>query len=117
MIILQSFSRTVGWRLQLVARRFRAICFAPDSLRPTSHEVFYVFGWLLPLGAVRLGCLPRPWVVASGLTALVALVLGASVDAHGNVARAIFDVAGPMLSLSVAMLIARISEPRVKPAV
>lgn len=78
----------------------------------SSHEILYVFGWLLPLGAVRLGRLPRPWVIASAVTAAVALVLGASVDAHGNVSRAMFDVAGPMLSLSVAMLIGRTSEPR-----
>lgn len=83
----------------------------------SSHEFLYVFGWLLPLGAVRLGRLPRPWVLASTAAALVALVLGASVDAHGNVARAMFDVAGPMLSLSVAMLIGRISDPRVNAAV
>ncbi|MEK6302262.1 MAG: hypothetical protein AABO41_16250 [Acidobacteriota bacterium] len=82
-----------------------------------SHEVLYVFGWLLPLGAVRLGQLPRPWVLASAVTAFVALVLGASVDAHGNVSRAMFDVAGPMLSLSVAMLIGRTSESRENVAV
>lgn len=78
----------------------------------SSHELLYVFGWLLPLGAVRLGRLPRPWVLASSAAALAALVLGASVGAHGNVSRAMFDVAGPMLSLSVAMLIGRPSESR-----
>ncbi|MFY9609764.1 MAG: DUF2079 domain-containing protein [Blastocatellia bacterium] len=71
----------------------------------SSHELLYVFGWVLPLGAVRLRRLPLPWVLASAVTALVALVLGASVGAHGNVARAMFDATGPMLSLSVAMLI------------
>jgi predicted membrane protein DUF2079 len=77
----------------------------------SSHEFLYVFGWLLPLGAVRLGRLPRPWVLASAVTA-VALVLGASVNAQGNVARAMFDVAGPMPSLSVAMFIGRTSDVR-----
>jgi hypothetical protein len=51
------------------------------------------------------------------MTALAALVLGASISAEGNVARAIFDVTGPMLSLSVAMLIDRTSDPRVNAAV
>lgn len=78
----------------------------------SSHEFLYVFGWLLPLGAIRVGRLPRPWVLASSAAALAALVLGASVDAHGNVSRAMFDVAGPMLSLSVALLIGRTSESR-----
>jgi hypothetical protein len=78
----------------------------------SSHEILYVFGWLLPLGAIRLDRLPRPWVLASAVTVLMALVLGASVDAHGNVSRAMFDVAGPMLSLSVAILIGRTPEPQ-----
>jgi hypothetical protein len=81
------------------------------------HEFWYVFGWLLPLGIWRLRALPREWVIASLMTALAALVLGASISAEGNVARAIFDVTGPMLSLSVAMLIDRTSDPRVNAAV
>jgi hypothetical protein len=43
--------------------------------------------------------------------------LGASISAEGNVARAMFDVAGPMLSLSVAMLIGRTPDLRDNPAV
>jgi hypothetical protein len=81
------------------------------------HEFWYVFGWLLPLGVWRLRALPREWVIASLTTALAALALGASISAEGNVARAMFDVAGPMLSLSVAMLIDRTSERRVNAAV
>jgi hypothetical protein len=81
------------------------------------HEFWYVFGWLLPLGVWRLRSLPREWVIASLTTALAALVLGASISAEGNVARAMFDVAGPILSLSVAMLIGRTSDPRVNAAV
>lgn len=78
------------------------------------HEFWYVFGWLLPLSVWRLRGLPREWVVASMMTALVALALGASISAEGNVARAMFDVAGPILSLSVAMLISKNLEPNRK---
>jgi hypothetical protein len=81
------------------------------------HEFWYVFGWLLPLGIWRLRALPREWVIASLTTAVAALLLGASISAEGNVARAMFDVAGPILSLSVAMLIGRTSDPRVNAAV
>ena len=76
------------------------------------HEFWYVFGWLLPLSIWRLRSLPREWVIASTITALAALALGASISAEGNVARAMFDIAGPMLSLSVAMFIGRTSDVR-----
>lgn len=83
----------------------------------TRHEFWYVFGWLLPLGVWRLRSLPREWVFASMTTALVALALGAAIGAEGNVARAMFDVAGPVLSLSVAMLTGRTSDSRLNTAV
>jgi len=73
----------------------------------SDRSFWYVFVWLLPLGVWRLGKLPRSWVMASIITALVALLLGAYNDMAGTVARPIFNILGPMLSLSVAMLIAR----------
>ncbi len=70
------------------------------------HNFWYVFMWLLPLGVWRLGRLPQPWVWASSIAALVALALGAYHDSRGsNVARAMFSAAGPILSLSVAVLL------------
>jgi hypothetical protein len=74
-----------------------------------SHEFLYVFGWLLPFGLVKLRGLPRAWVFSAAATSLVALLLGASVNARGNVTRPLFAIAGPMLSLSVAVLIGGIS--------
>lgn len=84
-----------------------------------SHGFWFVFMWLLPLGIWRcLGYLPRTWVFSSIVTMLWALILGAWHGAGGNVARALFNTAGPVLSLSTAMLIAsaksdcqRIGEP------
>lgn len=70
-----------------------------------SRTFWYVFIWLLPLGLVRLNRLPRSWVVASICSALTALVLGVYRDIGGNVARAMFDVIGPILSLSTAILL------------
>jgi hypothetical protein len=70
-----------------------------------SRTFWYVFVWLLPLGLVRLKRLPRPWVLASSFSALTALALGVYRDIGGNVARPMFDVLGPILSLSVAILL------------
>ena len=68
---------------------------------------WYVFGWLLPLSVWRLEFFPKPWVVASIAAGALAILLGAFIDAGGSVGRAVFNVSGPLLSLSVALLIAR----------
>lgn len=70
-----------------------------------NRTFLYVFVWLLPLGLVRLNRLPRPWVIASIAGALLALALGAYRNIGGNAARPMFDVVGPILSLSVATLL------------
>jgi uncharacterized membrane protein len=77
----------------------------------TERNFWYVFGWLIPLGVWRLKSFPKPWLLASLSASVVALALGAFIDAGGTVARPIFDVSGPLLSLSVALLIARPSKP------
>lgn len=73
----------------------------------TEHSFWYVFGWLIPLGIWRLKYFPRPWLVAALITAAVAILLGAYSNAGGTVGRATFNIIGPLLSLSVALLIAR----------
>ena len=70
------------------------------------HTFWYVFVWLLPLGLVRLSRLPRAWIVASILAFGGALTLGAYHNAMGNVARPLFSLAGPLLSLSTALFLA-----------
>jgi hypothetical protein len=70
-----------------------------------NRTFLYVFVWLLPLGLARLNRLPRPWVCASIAGAILALALGAYRDIGANAARPMFDVIGPMLSLSVAILL------------
>jgi hypothetical protein len=73
----------------------------------TERNFWYVFAWLIPLGVWRLRNFPRPWVVAAIATTICALVLGAYNDAGGTVGRATFNIIGPLLSLSVALLITK----------
>jgi hypothetical protein len=76
----------------------------------TERSFWYVFGWLLPLGICRLKDFPKPWLLASAASAAFAIMLGAYSNAGGTVARATFNIIGPLLSLSVALLIVRPSK-------
>ena len=73
----------------------------------TERNFWYVFGWLVPLGVWRLKHFPKQWLVASVTASLLGLMLGAYINAGGTIARATFDIVGPLLSLSVAVLISR----------
>jgi len=73
----------------------------------TQQNFWYVFGWLLPLGVWRLRLFPRSWIIASACAAITALLLGAFIDAGGSIGRSVFSISGPLLSLSVAVLLAR----------
>jgi hypothetical protein len=77
-------------------------------------NLWYVLAWLLPFGLCRLKHLPREWVMASFITALVAMGFTAyhnsARDAGSAVARPIFSIAGPLLSVSVAWLIVDLAE-------
>lgn len=77
-----------------------------------AHEFWYTFIWLLPLGLPRLTRMDRRWAWATAGTFLLALLFGAYNDALGNTTRALFNIAGPLLSLSVAVLLTgRRSQP------
>jgi hypothetical protein len=78
----------------------------------SSRTFWYAFIWLLPFGALGLRRLPRTWVIASIVAALGALTLGLYRNIGGNVARPIFDVAGPMLSLSAAIWLSEMGVAR-----
>ena len=73
----------------------------------TERSFWYMFGWLIPLGVWRLKFFPRPWLAAAISTSILAIILGAYSNAGGTVGRATFNIIGPLLSLSVALLIAR----------
>ena len=73
-----------------------------------AHGFIYVFAWLLPLGAWHLRDLPQSWVFASIAAALAALALGIWVGSVSGVPRPMFNVAGPVLTLSTASLLMKI---------
>lgn len=67
---------------------------------------WYVLIWLLPLGIAGLKRMPRSWIAASAAATVCAFVLNAYHSTvgggGGGVGRYIFNVAGPLLSLSAA---------------
>ncbi|HEY6231799.1 MAG TPA: hypothetical protein VIW64_11075 [Pyrinomonadaceae bacterium] len=73
----------------------------------SERSFWFVFGWLLPLGIWRLKFFPKAWLAAAAASAVLAILLGAYSNAGGTVGRATFDIIGPLLSLSVALLLAR----------
>jgi hypothetical protein len=70
---------------------------------------WYVLIWLLPLGLIRIREFPRPWVAAAAVAGACALGLNAFHSTvgggGGGVGRYIFDIAGPLLSLSVTAVL------------
>jgi hypothetical protein len=69
------------------------------------RRFWYVFGWLLPLGTVKLRYFPRPLVYASVGAAAVAIILGGWNNSGGNVGRPVFETLGPILTISLAYLV------------
>lgn len=72
-----------------------------------AREFWYVFAWLLPVGLMRIKQMDRRWAWAVAGTSLLALILGSYNDALGNTSRALFNIAGPLLSLSAAQFLVR----------
>ena len=79
-----------------------------SSLR--DRNLWYIFLWLLPTAIPNLKRLPKAWLIPVGATCVMAFVLDAYFGgAPGTVGRALFSIAGPVLSLSSALLLLRIS--------
>ena len=71
----------------------------------TDRQFWYIFGWLLPLGMLRLNRMPRAWVGASLGASAAALAMGAWINAGGVAAPAVFNAIGPILSMSAAVFL------------
>ena len=74
------------------------------------RNLWYIFLWLLPTAIPYLKRLPKSWLIPVGATCVMAFVLDAYFGgAPGTVGRALFSTAGPVLSLSSALLLLRTS--------
>jgi hypothetical protein len=73
------------------------------------RNLWYIFLWLLPTAIPNLKRLPKSLLIPTGATCAMAFVLDAYFGgAPGTVGRALFSIAGPVLSLSSALLLLRI---------
>jgi hypothetical protein len=81
------------------------------SLR--DRNLWYIFLWLLPTAIPNLKRFPKSWLIPVGATCALAWLLDAyfgGAPAAGSAwGRALFTIAGPVLSLSSATLLLRIS--------
>lgn len=74
------------------------------------RNLWYTFIWLAPLGIPRVRRFPLAWRAATAATCICALVLDAYYGGQpGTMARALFTLAAPLLSVSAAWLL---FEPR-----
>ena len=88
---------------------FRRLGFAQALVGSVfNHEMLYAFGWLLPLGLFRLRRLPSEWLISATASLVVALSIGVWFGVTGNASRPAFNAVGPVLSLSVAILLAEL---------
>jgi len=70
------------------------------------HQFWYIFLWLLPTAIPNFKKFPRAWLAATGATCAVAFALDAFYGgAPGTIGRALFTIAGPILSMSSARLL------------
>lgn len=70
------------------------------------RNFWYVFLWLLPAGIPNLRRFPKSWLIPTGAASAMAFVLdGYYGGAPGTVGRALFSMAGPVLSLSSASIL------------
>lgn len=76
----------------------------------SDRNLWYVFFWLVPTAIPNLKRFPRTWVIPVAATCAMAFVLnGYFGGAPGTIGRALFSIAGPVLSLSSALLLLRIA--------
>jgi hypothetical protein len=70
------------------------------------RNLWYVFIWLLPAGIPKLRQFPKSWLLPTAAASAMAFVLdGYYSGDYGTVGRALFSIAGPLLTLSTAKLL------------
>jgi len=73
-----------------------------------NRELLYSFGWLLPLGLIRLRQLPAAWIISSAASLVTILLIGVAWGIGGNVSRPAFNAIAPILTLSAAIWLSRL---------
>jgi hypothetical protein len=74
------------------------------------RNLWYIFLWLLPTAIPNLKRLPKLWLTPLAATCIIAFALDAYFGgAPGTVGRALFTIAGPVLSLSSGLLLLKVS--------
>jgi hypothetical protein len=77
------------------------------------RNLWYIFVWLLPLGLVRLRRFPLNWRLATAATCVTAFAMDAYYGGQpGTIGRALFTVAGTLLTASVSVLLFSEPEPK-----
>jgi len=71
----------------------------------TAKSVVYSFALILPLGLFRLRRLPTPLLLASAVSAAVALTVAAAAGIGENVSRPLFNTCSPALCIASAILL------------
>jgi hypothetical protein len=76
----------------------------------SDRNLWYIFLWLLPTAIPNLKRFPKSWLIPVAATCAMAFVLDAYFGgAAGTVGRALFSIAGPILSLSSAQFLLQIA--------
>ena len=70
------------------------------------RNLVYTFAWLLPTAIPNLKRLPKSWTIPVFATCVLAFVMDAGFGGSGSAwGRALFSIAGPILSLSSALFL------------
>lgn len=79
------------------------------------QNFWYIFLWLLLAAIPKLKTFPKSWLIPTGAAAVAAFALdGYYGGAPGTVGRALFSVAGPLLSLSAAAFLMEATDQSVR---
>ncbi len=115
-----SLAAMIGVQWWIVGRFVSPLQFGVSVQRGDGHHfavalhdrnLWYVFLWLLPTAIPNLKRFPKSWLISIGATCATAFVLDAYFGGGSGSAwdRALFSIAGPVLTLSSALLLLRVS--------
>jgi len=83
-----------------------SLSFSFDRILVALRRFSYAYIWLLPLSLFRINLLPRPWLISAVLASIMIFLMGWWIGASGAaISRYMFNMLGPLLSISIAILI------------